>query len=345
MRVLKRILPVMVLLAVMLAAIGVLLPRHAQVERAIEIAAPPANVFTVLDNFHVFGKWSPWTGHDDPDAHTIYNETWSGVGAHLDWQRTAPEPDNGSAAIVESLPYRRIAMRLALDDRRPMAVAFTLSPTANGTRVVWHADTDFGWNLAARFLGLLPDNHLGDALARGLENLKRLVEVLPQADLGGADIRLIRMQPVSIVYVNGHTTTDGRDVANALDTAYAEVRRFVAANRLEVTGAPMALTRLWDPAHNRYEFEAALPVDWKQLAQPAGSPVKLGQTLGGRVVMARWVGPYSGTGRVYDQIAAWLAANGLVATGLYWEQYPNSPATTPDDKLVTLIYTPVKAAP
>ena len=43
-----------------LAVIGLLLPRYVHVERAINIDAPRPTVFTVLNSFTHFNKWSPW---------------------------------------------------------------------------------------------------------------------------------------------------------------------------------------------------------------------------------------------------------------------------------------------
>ncbi|MGH8369762.1 MAG: SRPBCC family protein [Gammaproteobacteria bacterium] len=330
-----------ILLVALLAIVGALLPRHAHVERSIDIGAPPANVFTVLNGFHVFNRWSPWAGLD-PDTRYRYTGPWSGVGARMDWQSSGLQVGAGSESITASEPYHHIALELDFEDAGKADAAFELSAIPDGTHVVWSFDTDFGWNLLARYGGVLFDRRIGADYDSGLKNLKRFMESLPKTDLADADIQLLQMQPASIVYVSGKTTTDGRDVANAEDKAYAQVQAFIAAHKLKVTGAPMAVTRVWDPAHNDYEFDAAVPAVWDTLTVSANSPVKLGQTLGGAVVLATYTGPYSGTGQVYDQITIWLAANGLTATGLTWEQYMNDPADTPDAKLVTKIYTPVK---
>ena len=337
----KGIVVGLLVLVVLLAGVGVLLPSRLHLERSIDIAAPPANVFTVLNSFHAFNKWSPWA-ELDPSAQYDYSGPWSGVGARMDWRSSNPGAGNVNELINASEPYHHIAVSLDFGTHGKAETAFELSPISDGTHVVWSFDADFGWNLPGRYTGLLLQHKIGTAYQTGLENLKRFVESLPKTDLAGADIKLLQMQPISIVYASGKTTTDGRDVANALDAAYAQVKTFIAAHNLKVTGARMAVTRVWDPAHNNYEFDAAIPAAVDTLTVPANSPVKLGQTLGGEVVLATYTGPYSGTGAVYNQITAWLAANGLSATGLTWEQYLNDPATTPDSKLVTRIYTPVK---
>lgn len=328
-------------LVVLLTVVGVLLPRRVHVQRSIDIAAPPANVFAVLNNLHVFNKWSPWADID-PETQYQFSGPWTGTGATMQWHSSNPKVGDGSETITASEPDRHIGLQMRFGAGRVAGSSFDLSPVADGTQVTWSFDVDFGWNLPARYTGLWFDRLIGSAYEAGLRNLQTFVNGLPASDLSGADIKLVTMQPQSIVYVSSTTTTDGRDVANAQAAAYAKVNAFIAGHQLKVTGAPMAVTRLWDPAHNRYEFDAAVPADWSNLTVPASSAVKLGQTLGGEVVVATYTGPYSGTSRTYAQIKTWLAANGLTATGLTWEQYLNDPANTPDDKLVTRIYTPVK---
>jgi effector-binding domain-containing protein len=295
----------------------------------------------VLNGFHSFPQWSPWL-QSPGSIQYHYSGPWSGPGAQLNWQDDGGAAGSGSARIATSEPYHRINATLTLGAHIKATTAFDLTPTENGTHVVWRFDTDSGWNPVTRYAGLLLAHRIGEAYETTLKNLQRFSERLPKTDLAGADIQLAQMQPVSIVYVSGKTTTDGRDVGNALDEAYAAVRAFITAHQLKITGAPMAVTRVWDPEHNNYEFDAALPAAWSSLTVPASSPIRLGQTLGGDVVIATYTGPYSGTSKVYDQIKVWLAANSLTATGLTWEQYMNDPANTPDNKLVTKIYTPVK---
>ena len=328
-------------LVLLLAVVGVLLPRKVHVQRSIDIAAPAANVYTRLDNLHVFNKWSPWAAID-PATQYQYSGPWTGNGAKLQWHSSNPKVGDGSETITSSEPDKHIGLQLRFGADRTADSSFDLSPAANGTRVTWNFDVDFGWNLPARYTGLWFDRLIGSAYESGLRNLQKFVGGLPPSDLSAADIKLVNMQPQSIVYVSSTTTTDGRDVANAEASAYAQVKAFIASHHLKVTAAPMAVTRLWDPAHNRYEFDAAVPADWSNLTVPASSPVKLGQPLGGNVVVATYPGPYSGTSQVYAQSKTWLAANGRTATGLTWEQYLNDPATTPDNKLVTRIYTPVR---
>ena len=71
MAILKKIVLALVVLIVLLAAIGMMLPRNVHVERSIVIDAPPATVFALVDGYKQFNKWSPWAALDPNAKYTI----------------------------------------------------------------------------------------------------------------------------------------------------------------------------------------------------------------------------------------------------------------------------------
>ena len=56
------------LLALML--LGLLLPSTAHVERQIQIDAPPASVFGLINDFNQISQWSPWVATDSSNQRT-----------------------------------------------------------------------------------------------------------------------------------------------------------------------------------------------------------------------------------------------------------------------------------
>ena len=79
MNIVKNVVVAIAALVVVCVAIGLMLPKTAHVERSIAIEAPAAMVFTVLNGFGQFNRWSPWADID-PDATTTYEGPASGVG-------------------------------------------------------------------------------------------------------------------------------------------------------------------------------------------------------------------------------------------------------------------------
>ena len=55
----KKILLVLVALVVVFAVVVALQPSEFHVERSITVAAPPADVFAEVNDFHKWDAWSP----------------------------------------------------------------------------------------------------------------------------------------------------------------------------------------------------------------------------------------------------------------------------------------------
>ena len=70
------------LLALML--LGLLLPSTAHVERQIQIDAPPASVFGLINDFNQISQWSPWVA-TDPNALFSVSGPPRGIGATITW--------------------------------------------------------------------------------------------------------------------------------------------------------------------------------------------------------------------------------------------------------------------
>lgn len=341
MRLLIRIVVVVGVLLVALVGIGFLLPQAARVERATVVAAPPATVFALVNSFRQFDRWSPWADRD-PAMKVERSGAEFGVGAKYAWSGNRAV-GSGSQEIVASTPNREVRVKLAFGgfDGASEAV-FTIVPEGEGSRVTWSLRTALGRNPVDRYFGLLMDRMVGPDYETGLARLKALAETLPKTDFATLDVALVDGRPEPYAYVSGSTSTEGADVGPALAQAYARVAAAVAAAGLKQAGAPIAVTRRYDPAAKVYDFDAALPVDRGEARFPESSGVRLGATPPGRRLRVTHTGPYATLGAAYGQLAAFEAAYGFAETGDSWEQFVSDPGTTPEAELVTTISVPVK---
>lgn len=169
----KKLLAVLAVLAMLVVTVGLFLPSTFHIERHIVIAAPPAAVFHYLNNYRMFNHWSPWA-RKDPDARYSFSGPETGVGAKLGW--TSKVLGNGSQEIVESEPERRVKVALDFGEMGRAAATYTLQAADHGTRVTWSFDEDFGYNLPARYFGLVLERFIGPDYELGLANLKAVVE-------------------------------------------------------------------------------------------------------------------------------------------------------------------------
>jgi len=340
MKVLKRLLFGIVAIVVVLLVIGFLLPRTRHVERSVDIDAPACVVFAQVNGFGNFNDWSPFVAVM-PDATYSFAGPDFGVGAKITWEAAEPNAEVGSQTIVSSTPYERVDLELDLGSQDHAQSAFLLDEENGGTRLTWAFDTDFGFDIPGRYWGIFLDRQLGPLYAQGLANLKRIAEALPKVDWSDVEIELTTVPSTTIAYATGSSGNDPTEISAALAAAYGQVLGFVSTNGLQLAGQPLAITNFWDD--RGFGFEAGIPVSGTP-GRGAGpdSPVRMGETYGGRVVRAVHVGPYTGLEETYAKVEAFAVAHRLQANGRPWEVFVSDPGNVAEDELVTEIYYPVK---
>lgn len=146
-----------------------------EVSRSISVAADPARVHGLVDDFHEWTAWSPWEDVD-PDLQRTYTGPASGVGARYAWQGNR-KAGQGSMEITGSTP-ERIDVRLSFLKpwKATNEVSFELVPTGSGTDVTWRM---WGENtgVAALFSRVFNmDKLLGKDFEKGLTRLRAVAE-------------------------------------------------------------------------------------------------------------------------------------------------------------------------
>lgn len=142
--------------------------------RETTVAAPPATVHALLDDFRAWQQWSPWEGLD-ADLRRTYNGPASGVGAQYEWSGNS-QAGQGEMTVVESEPDRVVVDLRFLKPFKAVNVSrFDLSPAGEGTRVVW---TMTGRrNPLMQLMGrLFFDKAIGKDFEKGLAALKVAAE-------------------------------------------------------------------------------------------------------------------------------------------------------------------------
>jgi carbon monoxide dehydrogenase subunit G len=155
-----------------LVAVVVMQPSEFRVERSAVIPAPPAAVFTQINDLRRWEAWSPWE-KVDPALKKTYDGPPAGLGASFAWAGNH-EVGEGRVTITESRAPERVGIRLEMIT--PMAatnaVTFTLAPEGDGTRVTWSMTGHNGFVSKAVGLVMDMDKMVGGQFEKGLANLK-----------------------------------------------------------------------------------------------------------------------------------------------------------------------------
>lgn len=144
------------------------------VVRSTTIAAPPAAVHALVDDFHAWRGWSPWESLDANLARS-YTGAETGVGANYAW--VGKKAGAGSMEITESTPDAiAITLRFLKPWKATNQVVFAFAPAPEGTAVSWTMTGEHRGvgRLFALFMSM--DKMVGKDFEKGLAGLKALAE-------------------------------------------------------------------------------------------------------------------------------------------------------------------------
>ena len=168
----KHILFAALAIALLIPAVGLLLPRNFNVPREIVIQAPPEEIFSYINNPSNRKYWSPFQG---PSVGNRFEGPKAGVGAIMHW---ASPGGSGRIEITESQPTSSVEYNTYFDNGYPMSTSrFDFEPNADGsTKVTWGFWGKVPANPLKRYYRFKIDKKTGGKHYDGLVKLKRVVE-------------------------------------------------------------------------------------------------------------------------------------------------------------------------
>lgn len=163
------------ILAILVGVIA-LQPSDVHVERSASMAAPAADVFAQVNDFHKWEAWSPWA-KIDPAAKVTYEGPASGVGAAFAWDGN-DQVGAGKMTITESKPSEHIVIRL--DFFKPFAgtdtTEFLFKSDGKQTTTTWIMTGKKNFVSKAICMFVDMDKMVGGQYEKGLAAIKAIVE-------------------------------------------------------------------------------------------------------------------------------------------------------------------------
>lgn len=333
---LKKIVVALVAILIVLAVVGMLLPRNIRVERSVSIARPASLIYAVVDSFQLFPQWSPWQ-YLDPNMQQTTEGARDGVGARLTW-RGNDKVGSGTQVITACIPNQSVTSDLDFGKMGMAKSSMLLAPDGASTRVTWTVDLDMGASPIGHYFGLMMDRMIGKDYETGLNKLKVLMESMPNVDIADFSAQPVEMAAAPILVVSETSAPDTASIGNAYAQGYAQIGKFMAKNKLHQAGAPLGIDGEMTAA--AFTFQAGMPIDRADVG--AADNVRIVQSYSGQALKTTHVGPYDTLGKTYAEFHAYLAAHGYTPAGGTFSWYIDDPATTPPDKMRTEIYWPIR---
>jgi hypothetical protein len=175
----EAIVIIAVVLAIVIAVVLILAaakPDTFSVQRGATMKAPPEKIFSLINDFHQWGKWSPWENRD-PAMTRSFSGAESGQGAIYAWEGNK-NVGSGRMEILDAATPSKITIKL--DFLKPFEAhnmaEFTMLPQGDATSVNWvmHGPAPFLSKMMQVFMNM--DQMIGKDFEAGLANLKGLAE-------------------------------------------------------------------------------------------------------------------------------------------------------------------------
>ncbi len=151
-------------------------PADFRIERSAVIAAPPADVFAQVNDFHNWVAWSPWEKLD-PAMKKTFSGAAAGVGAIYDWTGD-DKVGTGRMTLTDSQPSNLI--RIKLEFMKPFEATntteFIFTPEGGGTKVTWNMSGNNNFMAKAAGLFMNMEKMVGGDFEKGLAQLKTAAE-------------------------------------------------------------------------------------------------------------------------------------------------------------------------
>jgi uncharacterized protein YndB with AHSA1/START domain len=175
----KKILIAVLLLILAFVVVMALQPSTFSVARSTTIAAPVADVFPNVNDFHKWEVWSPWAKLD-PDAKIGFEGPPEGTGTVMTWSGN-DKVGEGKMTIVESEPDEHVNIKV--DFVKPFEgsvnSAFGFRPDGGQTEVTWTMSSEHDFIGKSFCLVMNGTKMMAGDIDKGLAQLKSVVEGAP----------------------------------------------------------------------------------------------------------------------------------------------------------------------
>ena len=165
----------LLVIVVLLALVGLLLPSTFEVQRSAEIKARPAAVFAYLNNVQKWKEWTSLNVNKDFSLETEFFGPMQGIGSGMEYK--GDKLGNGKIQITDNEQDNRVNFDLFINNKIHTKGEMILEPSGSETTLVTITlKGNVGFNLPNRYIILFMDNVVGALFDDSLHQLKTVVE-------------------------------------------------------------------------------------------------------------------------------------------------------------------------
>jgi effector-binding domain-containing protein len=333
MKIFRRILLIILCIALLVIAAGYVLPRNVHVERKLVMNVSQKTIFNQVNTLKNWTKWLPWL-QKDTSLHILCSGPESGVGATLKWLSSDKNIGSGSVSIISGIVSDSLEVVFDFAEKGKSTGKFIFLKANEGIIVTYILASDLGMNPISRWFGLFSDRLIGPDIEQSLYNLKELVH--DTKAIYGYEIVDYKLPARTLITIRD--TASPETVTPKLALTYKKISLFLKSKNLSPSGNPMAVFHQY--SNQGFDIEAGLPVI-SIIAVPEG--LNCSEREAERTLMIKYIGSYKMISSAYIALQNYVDNNELQRNGPGWEEYLTNPTIEADsNKRQTNIYYPIK---
>jgi effector-binding domain-containing protein len=333
MKIFRRILLIILCIALVIIAVGYVLPRNINVERKLVMNVSQKTIYNQVNTLKNWTKWLPWL-QKDTSLHILCSGSESGVGSTLKWFSSDKNVGSGSVSIISSVISDSLEVVFDFAEKGKSTGKFIFLKANGDIIVTYSIASDLGMNPISRWFGLFSDRLIGPDIEQSLYNLKELVQ--DTKALYGYEIVDYELPARTLITIRD--TASPETVTPKLASMYKKISIFLKSKNLSPSGNPMAVFHQF--SNQGFDIEAGLPVT-TIIAVPEG--LNCSEEEAERTVMIKYLGSYKMISKGYIALQNYIDNNELQRHGSGWEEYLTNPTIEADsNKRQTNIYYPIK---
>jgi effector-binding domain-containing protein len=248
----------------------------------------------------------------------------------------------GSMTITELVANEKMVYELSFVEPWEMSSVggFNYTVEDGMINLEWYDKGDIPFSQRPMMLFMDLEEMMGPQFEEGLQNIKEICEAMESKPT--IEVTELSVESKPMLFVSESSSLIPDTMSAKMGAAYGEIMALISVAGLEMSSAPIAITKMFSLEEMRCEFDAALIVSDIPEGFSLSGRVQQGETYSGKALKTVHVGPYTSLKTTYDSFIAYIESNGYEINGNSWEEYVDDPTTVAPEEMRTFIYFPIK---
>lgn len=327
MKTIKKIITVIVIIAALVAVMGIIAPKEYNIERSVYVNADKDLIFSQISNLKNAEKWSPWSDYD-PDMITTFEGEDGTVGSKSKWVGNE-EVGKGEQVITKIEDGSRVEVEITfIEPWEAVNTGYTnVEQAGDSVKVTWGfvGSNPFPGNIMALFMNM--DDMLGKDFEKGLGKLKTLCENMPKPEKLYHGLAVNEFLYSAKKFIGNRKVVSFADMPAYFHESFTKMSEGIMKSGKYPVGAPCGFFYSYDTEAQTSDMAAVMPVPSDDFSLDGFETILLDTS---KALMITYYGSYEKIGEAHMAMDEYMAERSYTQKTPVIEEYITDPMAEPD---------------